>query len=157
MSERGVHVSISIFGEEQIERELLRVAHRGTNMKPAFRAIFDRLMDIEEEQFLSEGARGGHPWAPRQDPTDITPLLYKTGDLFESLTSPHSSNNETIMTDDWAVFRVTGDPGEYGAYHQSGTSKMPARPPFQLTSLDREEFVKIMQRYVMTGEIGVGA
>jgi hypothetical protein len=89
-----------------------------------------------------------------------TDPLFRTHTLFEAMSFRSSPDNEIIVTDDWAVFRVPDSetaegrsPGSYGGFHQTGTEHMPARPPFRLTIRDRREFVDEMQRYIFTGKV----
>lgn len=154
---------VDVFGDTQFARELVNVGERAGDLNPAFHSIFARLMEISAEQFHTLGARGGTPWAPlaantiRQKAAEGVPHpewpLWRTEALFEAMTSPGDPNNEEILNGDWAVWRVLGEPGEYGRYHQSGTRDMPARPPFRLTEEDRREFVREMQHFIMTGTV----
>lgn len=158
----GVHVELAVFGDVQFAREIDRVAGRPSEMEPAWRSIFDRMLEINREQFLSEGMRSSGGWDPL-NPKYVawkaahgldTRILWRTHALFEAMGFESDANNEIIYGGDWAVFRVTGEPGEYGPYLQGGTDHMPARPPWALTELDREEIMKEIQRWILKGELG---
>lgn len=156
---------VDVFGDKQFSRELVRVGSRAGNLNPAFHSIFMRLLEINSEQFRSFGARGGDPWAPLQPETIRQKAaegvahpdwpLWRTEALFEAMTSPSDSNNEEILNEEWAVWRVIGEPGEIGVHHQHGApaANLPARPPFRLTEEDRREFVREMQHFIMTGNV----
>lgn len=156
-------VEISIFGDTQLSRNVRRISERASNFNPVFRAIFDRLAEIEGEQFLSQGARGGDAWEPLKPATIESkrragyshPELaeFATHDLYEALSSHANDNQERIYNEIWAVFRVTGDPAEYGMYQHHGTDRIPARPLFRLTEIDRRQMVKQMQRWMFRGEL----
>lgn len=158
-----MRITVDIFGDQQFSRELVRVGQRAGNLNPAFHSIFMRLLEINAEQFHTLGARGGSPWAPLKPETIRQKAaegvshpewpLWRTEALFGAMTSPSDPNNEIILNEDWAVFRVLGEPGDYGPYHQHGTSDMPARPPFKLLEDDKREFVREMQSYIMTGRV----
>lgn len=156
----GIMLSISVFGDEQMAREIKRIARRADDLDPAFRSIFGRMMEINAEQMWSQGTRGGTPYAPLADSTreqkarlgQRQEALFATETLFEDLTSP-SGGNEAIYNGDWAVWRVTGESAEYGGYHQRGTDDMPARPPFQLTEFDKRDFVDEMGHFLFKGEV----
>lgn len=156
----GITITISVFGDEQMSREIKRIASRADDLDPAFRSIFHRLMEINAEQMFSQGGRGGTPYAPLAESTlaekarkGQSPLaLFATETLFEDLTSP-TGGNETIYGGDWAVWRVTGESADYGPYHQHGTEHMPARPPFQLLETDKRDFVDEMGHYLFRGEL----
>lgn len=152
---------LTVFGDTQFSREIVRTGERGGDMRPAFRSIFDRMFEINREQFLSQGRRGSGGWEPINPEYKVwkaehgfdTDILFKTHALFEAMGFVTSDDNEVMVAENWAVFRVTGEPGEYGPFHQSGTEHMPARPPFALTALDRREFFDEMQDYIFTGRV----
>lgn len=160
-----MQVAISLFGDVQMDREILRVTARSRNLDPAFRAIFLRMMEINSEQMRSHGERGGTPYPPDKDATVRrkarlgldTDILFATHALFEAMSSPSSSDNEAIYNQDWAVWHITGDPATYGAVHQTGTrdGRIPARPPFRLTEADKIEFVKEIQHFIFSDLSGV--
>lgn len=156
---------MSIFGDVQLSRDIKRISTRAGNMNPAFAAIFDRLTEIEGEQFLSQGYRGGSPWAPLKPKTIESkrrkgyahPELaeFATEALYEALSSHHNENQERIFNETWAVFRVTGEPAEYGMYQHHGVpeNNLVPRALFRLTNVDRRQMVKQMQRFLFRGEV----
>lgn len=156
-------VEISIFGDVQVSRDIKRISTRAGNMNPAFAAIFDRLTEIEGEQFHSQGSRGGATWAPLKPATIESkrrkgyahPELaeFATEALYEALSSHVNQNQERIFNETWAVFRVLGEPGEYGLYQHYGVpeNNLVPRPLFRLTSMDRRQMVKQMQMFLFRG------
>jgi len=84
----------------------------------------------EVDAFANEREPGGTPWAELSPVTiakkghDI--ILFETGALQESLTNIGGTNNISEVEDMWSVF---GTSDEKAAFHQFGTSRMPARPP----------------------------
>jgi phage gpG-like protein len=161
----GVFVDIEVFGEKHVSREIVRTGIRARQLNPAFRSIFRRLEEIHAEQFLSRGERGGTPWEPLKPATILEKARQgvkqpewpevRFEHLFEALTSPSSEYNETIYNDEWAVWRVLGEPGEYGAIQQKGAPSinLPARPLSVFTLADRESFVKEIQLWIVRGEV----
>jgi phage gpG-like protein len=161
----SVFVDIEVFGEQHISREIVRTGVRARQLNPVFRSIFRRLEEIHAEQFLSRGERGGTPWEPLKPAT----ILQKAREgasqpdwpevrhqhLFEGMTSPESEYNETIYNEEWAVWRLLGDPAEYGAIQQKGAPSinLPPRPLSVFTLADRESFVKEIQRWIVRGEV----
>lgn len=169
MSGPSVSFTISLFGDQQFDRELRRVGERGEDMSPAFGSIFDRLREINSEQMRSQGARSGEPYAPLKPATvamkakaGLDPdIEFATHELFNAMTGHTDPNQEVIIEHDWAVFRVLGDlaeggPGGYGPVQQQGSldGSLPPRPVFRLIQKDRVDIVKEMQRYVITGKLG---
>lgn len=149
----------------QLSRNIQRIGDRSMNMNPAFAAIFERLTEIEGEQFLTQGERGGARWAPLKPKTIESkrrkgyahPELaeFATEALYEALSSHHNENQERIFNETWAVFRVTGEPGEYGLiqHHGNPEGNLVPRPLFRLTNVDRRQMVKQMQRFLFRGEV----
>lgn len=161
-----VRVSIELFGDRQLDREIRVIGKRVTNMDPAFRSIFHRLVDINSENFWSLGERSGHTWAPLKastimekvregSPTPAIPLR-RFGLLFDAMSFIPNANNETIYNKTWAVFRLTGDVADIGRWQQRGVpeNNLPARPFFALTERDRRELVDEMRHYIFRGRVG---
>lgn len=161
-----VRVSIELFGDRQLDREIRVIGKRVTNMDPAFRSIFHRLVDINSENFWTLGARSGHVWEPLKpgtiaakvregSPTPEIPLR-RFGKLFDAMSFIPNANNEVIYNETWAVFRLTGDVADIGRWQQRGVpeNNLPARPFFALTERDRREFVDEMRHFIFRGRVG---
>jgi phage gpG-like protein len=151
-------IEFEVFGEKQVSRELLRFSQRAIDAAPAFELIADDMRDINEAQFESEGARGSGGWAPLAASTvaykameGLDPrILHATLALRNSLTQKDDSNAQWLIDPLGIFFRSDV---EYGAFHQSGTSKMPQRRPVEFTEVDRQHFVTQLQRYIVHGEL----
>lgn len=150
----AVGVQFTFLGDKQINRTLDGIVDRVTDASPALEALGDRLARAEEQQFATEGGYGSGGWAPlspkyaawkaRHFPG--APVLVRSGDLRDSLTSrPFGIDVVDRLT---AVF---GTGVEYAGYHQSGTPKMPARKPMELPDSERREWMKVIQRFLITG------
>lgn len=160
-----MRLDVEVFGDVQLAREIVRVGDRAGNLSPVFESLMDRLREINDEQFRSRGARGGDPWDPLKPATILekarlgapepTFTLYRWGNLYTALAAHSDENQEVIITDDWAVFRVTGEPGEIGMYHHWGApgANLPERPLIRLTEEDRREFVREVEHYLFTGDV----
>lgn len=146
-------LTIDVEGDVQIERQLIRFGKRAIDAKPAFAAIAEALLKIEERQFNSQGGTGSGGWAPLSIATlkgkKDQRILHDTLDLRNSLTRRSDSNLKLIITDSFMVF---GSKLEYAKYHQLGTSKMPQRRPVELTGTERTALTKILQRFIISGE-----
>lgn len=155
-----MRITIESFGTTEFSRELLRVAERSDNMRPAFEALADDFYAVEREQFDSEGARGGQRWPPlspryaarKRVLFGPKPILEASGRLRRSLTSKGTPGNVHKVTADEIVI---GSRVDYGKYHQSTAprSQLRRRPPVVLTEADKVRWVKKLQRYLMTGEV----
>lgn len=148
-----MRISFDFYGDQQIDRVLDRMADRVEDASPAFEELADRFAAAESQQFASQGAFGGGGWAPLSPAYAAWkasrfpgPILVRTGALKGSLTG-RPLGVEMIGAQQ-AVF---GTNIPYAGYHQSGTSKMPARPPVQLPESEKQAWVKVMQRFIVSG------
>lgn len=152
----GARFVLSFGGEDQIDRTLERFEVRSDDASPAFHAIAEQFRALNRRQFDSEGvAGGGSPWTPlspayaawkaRVHPGK--PILELTGDLRRSLTG-----------DPLGVERIGPDYAElgteipYGVYHQLGDG-VPQRRPVDVPESERRAWVRILQRFIVTGEV----
>ncbi len=151
----------SVWGEDIIERDLLRFAHRALDARPAWVAIIKDIEDELTEQFDSEGAHASGGWAQLAASTlaqkaaaGLDPrIMHATLRLRESLTE-NSEDTIKILDPNFFVF---GSDVEYGAYHMGPSGDRPARPPVALNEVAKTRMVKTLQRYMVEGELGAGA
>lgn len=117
--------------------EMLRgIQTRVRHMEPAWEVFAEAFRVDEIELFATEGASGGHPWAPLSPSYSAwkimhapgEPLLVLEGDLVDSLTE-RPFGVERIRAQDAEV----GTDDETAGWHQHGTRNMPARPPVQMS------------------------
>lgn len=149
-------LDLDVYGDEQLERELLRFSAYAGNAQPALRQIAGDMREQIREQFATEGERGSGGWAPLKDTTLQAKaaagldshILQATHRLIDSLTAESHGDQKLVITDDSLIF---GSSVEYGRYHQKGTSRMPARKPIEFAELDRRGFVRTLQRYIVEG------
>ena len=152
-------IRAEIFGEEIVNRRLVGVGNRAENMAPALREVARLWMDLGQDVFASEGSSGGKPWAPLAATTQETKaragypskILQAEGGLMASLTQQGAADQILEVDDDRLVFG-TGHPA--AAFHAKGTSRMPARPPIQISPQGRRQTVKVLQRFVVEGRVG---
>lgn len=149
---------LDIAGDRQIARELLRVGEHAEDAAPAFRNIADYFRDLEREQFRSEGGSGSGGWPPLAASTLLRKaklgqpqnILVASGDLRDSLTDAGDEQHIEDVSHDGLLFG-TRDPK--AKYHQHGTSRMPQRRPVELSETERRHTLRILQRWVMQGEV----
>lgn len=153
-----VALTWSVWGDDIVERELLRFEARNVDIAPVAEAVMEDIRDAEEKQFATEGQYGSGGWAPLADSTIEakaaagypTEILHRTLRLLRSLTDTSSPDNIAIPEPDGFTF---GSEVEYGAFHQTGTVNMPQRRPIQFTEIDKVIWMKRIQRYILTGDI----
>lgn len=141
---------ISLAGDVQVSRKLLRIGDRAVHAKPAFETIATVLMGIERAQFESEGRRSSGGWAElKQSTIDAKgdeSILFETGALMASLSEDGDENMTNWATDEFLLF---GSKLDYGGFHQTGTSRMVQRRPLELKETDRAGMVKILQSHIL--------
>jgi len=162
----GVHLEWSIWGDEIISRELLRFEQRAvSDMRPAYLAIVADIMEATEEQFESEGKRASGGWDPLSEPyaawkgaQDYDPgtILRATNALLDSFTQDGGDGQILVTQGGNLEF---GSASDYGEFHQRGVpdNNLPQRRPLDFTELDKRGWMKQLQTYIMTGELGVQA
>lgn len=149
-----VIVSVDVFGEKQVERELLRFSHAAMDMRPAGARFMEYMRSVERSQFDSEGRTGSGGWAPLKPRTaaqkaarGLDPRILRAHDeLRKSLTNKgHRNHIERITNDEF--FYGTRDPK--AKFHQGGTRRMPVRRVVDLSERNRRKIVKIIQAHLM--------
>ena len=145
-----MRLSFDFYGDQQVDRTLARVQDDINDFRPAWEAIADDFVSIEQAQFASQGATGSGGWAPlspiyaawkaRHYPGK--PTLERTGQLKASLTG-RPFGVERIDPKSMAV----GSDVDYGLFHQQGTERMPRRRPVELTEINRRMIVKRAQQH----------
>jgi phage gpG-like protein len=153
-----MRLSVDVFGDVQLDRRLLRFEEHAGDLSPVFEALADDFLDLEGRQFASEGGFASGGWAPLAPSTvrrrgTAHPILTDSGDLRASLTQRDGKGSVRRISDD-EMF--VGTDVDYAQYHQTGTRRMPRRRPVELRNADRQRWVKAMQRFLTTGEAGMG-
>ena len=154
----GVRLQIETFGEDAVNRDLLRFGVRSLDATPAFIKISEDMSADLAELFASEGSSSGHPWAALADSTvlyksqqNLDPrILHATLDLRNSLVNPADSDAINLITDDSLT---KGTNVDYAIFHRKGTAKMPKRDPADLNEIQKRGYVKTLQRWVVEGVI----
>lgn len=114
----------TIEGEKQVTQALTAALNAAT--QDALQKLAGELRGEIQEQFLSEGARGGTPWPARKRLGNGHPLLVLTGRLLRSLVDANSPDHvEERVSESELIF---GTRLRYAEYLNAGTRKMPARP-----------------------------
>lgn len=142
------------YGDTQVNRTLADLADNVEDAREAWEVIADRFQRAERRQFQSQGGYGSGGWDPlspryaawKSRVRPGAPILVFDGDLKRSLTE-RPFGVEIIEP----AFMVIGSDVEYGAYHQHGTDRMPRRRPVELPETERREWVKVLQRFLVTG------
>lgn len=150
---------VEVFGDKQVERQLLRMGERVADPVPLWESLAEDLLQIEGKQFSSEGASGSGGWAPLADSTLRRKLakgfpaaiLQATQALMDSLTRRGAAGQILDITPEGMRF---GTDVAYGGFHQRGTSKMPQRRILEFTEMERVALIKKVQLFVVRGVVG---
>lgn len=151
----GFRFTFSVEGETQIDRTLTRFADNIGDARPVWDKLAGRFARLERRQFAGEGTYSGG-WAPlspayaawkaRHYPGK--PILERTGRLVRSLTQRPFG-----VEDIHPSYMRLGTDVPYAKYHQRGVpaNNLPRRRPVELPESERREFVKVLQRFIVTG------
>lgn len=150
----GILLTFDLYGDTQLSRTLDRFAAGAEDARPAFDAIADRFAHVERRQFATEGKANSGGWAAlsptygawkaRHYPGQ--PILQRDGHLVRSLTRRPLGVERIEAHEAWL-----GSDIAYGAFHQRGGRHLPRRRPIELTEAERRTWVKILQRFIVTG------
>jgi phage gpG-like protein len=154
---------VSVFGDQQVSREILRVGKRPADSRPLWPSIVDLMESRIELNFRTQGKFASGGWQPLKPATILRRklkgqvpirILTATGALREALTTSSAAGAKRKMKKKELQFGTQGAVN-YGAHHQFGApaAKLPMRKPVEFTEATRKELVKRMQRFVMTGEV----
>lgn len=145
---RSLDVTVKLEpGGAVFSRRFTRFVSDLTDLTPAFEEMADAFGDWEEQAFSSGGSSSGGGWAPLA--TGGPSRLTKTGNLRASLIGP-------AIREIGPRRMELGSDVPYGGYHQTGTSRMPARPPVRLTAANKAQWTKIIHRYILKAAAGRG-
>lgn len=150
----AVRLKLEFYGDVQLDRTLARFADNIGDARPAWDVLADRFGRLERRQFAGEGPFSGGwqalspdyaEWKERHYPGK--PILERSGDLLRSLTR-RPFGVEVLEPG----FMVVGSDVDYGQWHQQGTDRMPRRRPVEFPEHERREWVRILQRFIVTGQ-----
>lgn len=134
------------------ERAGAELVDMGKHVFPLLPPVFEA---AEKRQFDAQGSGPvAGAWAQLSDVYAAwkakkypgQPILVATGGLREALTSPSSPLGSREWSASSFVFGTAGV--EYASFHQTGTARMPARPPFDLDSQFEDDLQKSARKGV---------
>ncbi len=160
LGEPLVRLVIEERGLAAMDRDLLRFETNLADPVLTLAAIAEGLRLAMTRQFDTQGANSGG-WAPLKQATvdekvkkGLDPRILRASErLRYSLIRKFDPDHiEQPLSSTSLRF---GSRVPYGIYHQTGTSRMPARPPLALSAADRVMLVKAAQRAIIAGVRGV--
>lgn len=146
-----MRLQFTVSGVTQLDRSLSRFGEGVRDLRPLWRQLYADFLNIEREQFNTEGARTGTAWEPLR-PTYAAwkaanypgqKILVATGAMRAQLTTGKG------MLNTFYPLSMRLHPTDPKArYHQTGTSRMARRPVVWLTPSDRTRWMKMLHEYV---------
>jgi len=147
---------LDIAGEVQMDRGIARFADGVSDYRPIWPVIEDDFYAQEKAQFESEGGEGGAKWPElsaeyagwKQAHYPGRPILQRTGNLMQSLTSPNDPN--TVRIEGRRTLTL-GTKIPYAIYHQSiaPRKRLPRRPEILLTEKFKRSVTHHLQTYLV--------
>jgi phage gpG-like protein len=168
-------IVIEVDGEAQFDRIFSRFDEALSDLTPIGDDMRDAFWAIEQDQFQSEGAKGGSgrwkPLSPAYEKRKINQygtfaviagVLIASGDMYQSLTR-QTTNTVYRKSRDGIVI---GTSLARAGFHQRGGHRLPKREPISFSSEQRRDFMKTIQRslvrevrkggvYVETGDLEI--
>lgn len=149
-----VMLRMEVAGEAIVSRAISRFADHAGDLREPFRNIADDFLEVEREQFASEGSQStGGRWQPlspayaawKAQAFPGMPIMRRTDRLFLSLTTRNSDHIEIVQPEQLTL----GSRVEYGIYHQRYTSNLPQRRVIALNDQIRTRWMKMIQAYLV--------
>ena len=146
-------LKFSIAGQDQVLRTFSRWTDALSDFSPALEKIADDFLELEASQFASEGKTGSGGWKALSPDYAAwkainypgAKILERDGWLRDSLTVKDAPFQVREISPTEAVL---GTSVSYGIFHQTGTRKMPARPPIELSESDKTRWGKLVHEWL---------
>lgn len=152
-TQASVEIKVSVLGEAQLHRALEGRIRRTSDLRPAFEQIADDFFEGEGRAFDREGGHEGNPaWAPlnpqyaeRKARTHAgAKILTRSGKLRQALTGGSGSVREVGRLRLAVGGSIIVGKWDLGSLHQTGTRRMPARKPVNLSRRQRHRWMRII-------------
>lgn len=147
-----IRLTFTIAGDVVLSEGLSRFADACTDYSPVWPDISDDFTRISEEQFDSQGARGGSQWTELSESYGKwkakhfpgLPLLELSGQLRRSMTSE-------LQIDAQPMKLWMGPLLPRATWHQQGipANNLPSRPVVSLNETDILSWVRMIQAYLV--------
>lgn len=147
----GAKIEIIVDGKAEFDRTFSRLDANFDDLSPIWPDVRDKFWQIEQEQFDSEGGKGGSGrWKnlnPRYAKQKIArygagkKILEATGELMRSLTGNNPGSYYYAGKKEVAI----GTTLARGIYHQRGEGRLPKREPISFGDKQKRELMKVIQ------------
>ena len=155
-------MALELEGDEKVLHDLTKAAERAKDARPAMRKVREILEGANRNQFQTSGAYLGDSWAPLAPGTlarkarkgQDSRVLRATGALEASLSGGKGRRGGATRTTARAGTSIW-----YAVFAMSGTkdaghgASAPARPVVGLAKRDRTRAIRVVEKWLTTGEI----
>lgn len=151
----GIKFTAEVSGQQVLSRAFNRLESIPKDLSGIFKDVEKEFHAIEAENFQSENAKGASGrWKPISKKTEeikirkrgtfalLAGTLIDSEALYKSLTGK-SNHTVSIINKQGAAF---GTNLPYAKLHQTGTKRMPARPPIDLSDAQKRRIQKVIQK-----------
>ena len=148
-------VNINVQGLNDVQQALHTLKNKAKDTTPLMAELSNHLYNVVEKSFENQTSPAGESWSPikqalRQKKDGSTKILYKTGDMQNSLSTEHSSTKAAIG------LNAISNGYPYPLVHQFGTidGKIQARPFMPIKNdgsiyeNTSKEIVEIIEDYI---------
>lgn len=148
-------VEIDLQGLDTVKLNLNKVEKAVKDIRPGLKKVANDIRETEDRVFKAEGAYGSRArwkklspnykkWKSRVFPGQ--PILQASGGLRQSLVYKGNANHIETITKTSLTF---GSRDPKFSWHQTGTRKMPKRPPLTYTRYQGVKWSKIIRDDIM--------
>jgi phage gpG-like protein len=155
-------ISAKLEGEDKVIHDLTEAAKRAKDARPAMRKVRAIMEEANRKQFETSGAYLGDSWAPLAPGTlarkarkgQGSDILRATRALEASLSGGKGRRGGATRTTARAGTSIW-----YAVFAKTGTRKAghgassPARPIVGLTKRDRTKAIRVVEKFLLTGEV----
>lgn len=150
-------ITFEAFGEQILDRQMSLRVDAGQNLGPAMQEVARFVMKVLKRRFDLQGAYGSPRWAAlsqaridEKKRLGLDPrILHATLALRNSLTRRGAKGQ--VLHTGRDLMQLETDLF-YGRFHQRGEGQK-VRKPVYIAEDNRRRFIKIIQRYLRTGEV----
>lgn len=142
-------IKFNLSGDKELLRALDKLIQSATSPQPLYQEIGENLLASTRARYLDETDASGKKWAPlspsylsskkKRGSAYPTEKLLLTGKMFSSL-----GFNATFS----GLELGFSDEIHYAKWHQTGTPKMPARPPLGFSDGDKSMIINEINEFL---------
>lgn len=147
-----INLALQVEGQDKLLEALDELELTFKDFRPLFREAAKLFYEFEKEAFDSEGdSSAAGEWEELSPLYELIKeqrypgktILRRTDALYRSLTQPNARGSIRRVTE---TELLVGTSIDYALWHQTGTSRMPARPVIALTDQQNRRMATFLRR-----------